>query len=226
MHHGQGQIAETFWKTEKAAARILCAPELIPLPGQYLLASDASDAPLPVPVFSAGFSADGFLAAPPLPLAWTPGARLQLRGPLGRGFEIPNSARRVALIAFDDSPTRLLSLLLLALQQNAAVTLLCDSALPDLPSEVEVQPLAALADIFAWADYAAFDAARESLSELKSRLGLVKQLKAGDEAQILIRAPMPCGGLAECGVCALTVQHHWKMICKDGPVFDLRAMWD
>jgi NAD(P)H-flavin reductase len=37
----------------------------------------------------------------------------------------------------------------------------------------------------------------------------------------LVVAPMPCGGLAECGVCAVTTRRGWKLACKDGPVFDL-----
>ncbi len=225
MSQGLGQVVEVFWETKSAAARIACPPEMIPAPGQYLQASAASDSPLPVPVFSAGVSADGFLAAPPLPTAWTPGTRLHLRGPLGRGFALPVSARRAALAALGDSPARLLPLIAQALRQGAAVTLLCERAPADLPAEVEVQPLSALTEAFAWADYCALDAARESSAEVRSMLGVEEQARAGNEAQILVRAPMPCGGLADCGVCALTVTRGWKMACKDGPVFDLRELW-
>ncbi len=225
MHQGLGQVAEIFWEMESAAARIVCPPELIPAPGQYLQASVASDSPLPVSVFQAGLSADGFLAAPPFPAVWLPGTRLRLRGALGRGFKLPAAARRVALAALDDSSARLLPLMNLALQQGAAVTLLCRRAPVELPPEVEIQPLAVLADAFAWADYTALDAPRRSVAEVKSMLELGEQAGAGGEAQILVDAPMPCGGLADCGACALTVHHEWKMACKDGPVFDLRAVW-
>jgi len=44
------------------------------------------------------------------------------------------------------------------------------------------------------------------------------------EAQVLVVTPMPCGGLAECGVCAFTTRRGWKMACKDGPVFDLSEL--
>jgi len=30
--------------------------------------------------------------------------------------------------------------------------------------------------------------------------------------------------LAECGVCALSNDQGWKMICKDGPVFNLKEI--
>lgn len=153
-----------------------------------------------------------------------PGARLNLRGPLGRGFSLPASARRVALIAFDDSPSRLRGLIRLALEREAALALVCAHAAEDLPEEVEVQPLRAMDEIIEWADYIAFDAARESLLELRARLEKRRQVIVSREAQILIRAPMPCGALAECGVCAVMIRHEWKMACKDGPVFDLKDL--
>lgn len=222
MHTGEGQLLELYYETERAAARILCPPRLIPAPGQYLLAHDGSDAPLAVPVFPAGLAADGFLAAPSLPRAWTPGTQLHLRGPLGRGFSLPLTARRVALLAWDDSPARLLALLPAALKQDAAVTLVCQTAPRDLPPEIEVQPLQALAETLAWADFLAVDAGRESLPGLRSKLGERNQPSA--EIQVLVRTQMPCGALAECGVCAVRIRGGWKMACKDGPVFDWREL--
>jgi NAD(P)H-flavin reductase len=222
MHTGEGQLHELYYDAERAAARILCPPLLVPAPGQYLLAHDGSDAPLPVPVFPAGSAADGFLAAPSLPRTWSPGTHLHLRGPLGRGFSLPLTARRVALLAWDDSPARLLALLPSALKQGAAITLVCKSAPRDLPMEVEVQPLQALGEALSWADFLAVDAGRESLPGLRSRLG--EQNQATAEIQVLLRTQMPCGALAECGVCAVRTRGGWKMACKDGPVFDWREL--
>ncbi|MBI3174578.1 MAG: hypothetical protein HYZ25_12710 [Chloroflexi bacterium] len=218
MHIGQGQLFELYYDDGRAAARILCSPLLVPAPGQYLLAHDGSDAPLAVPVFQAGPAADGFLAASPLPRAWTPGTALHLRGPLGRGFSLPATVRRLALLAWDDMPARLLALLPSALRLGAAVTLVCESAPRDLSAEVEVQPMKALDEVLAWADFLAVDAERESLPGLKERLGGRNQLSV--EAQVLVRTAMPCGALAECGVCAVRVRNGWRMACKDGPVFD------
>ena len=79
-----------------------CPPNLIPSPGQYLLAGDGSDSPLPVPLFHTDSAPQGFLAAAPVPDWWHPGLELSLRGPLGRGFTLPVSARKVGLIAFDE----------------------------------------------------------------------------------------------------------------------------
>ncbi len=219
MKTSTGRLAEIYLDSR---AQILCPPQMIPAPGQYLLAhAPASVSPLAVPVFFSDSVANGFLAAPYLPLSWTPGTHLNLRGPLGHGFFIPAFARKVALIAFDESPERLRGLISIALIQDAEVVLVCNTQVGDVPESVEVQPLQALKDIYQWADFTAFDVARENLDRIKEILGFGNKAGAPREAQVLIRAPMPCGAIAECGVCAINVHHEWKMICKEGPVFDL-----
>jgi hypothetical protein len=223
MKNGAGQLAEIYLDS---CARIICPPELIPSPGQYLLAhAHGSDAPLAIPVFFSDSAPNGFRSAPYLPLSWTPGTQLDLRGPLGHGFSVPAFARKVALIAFDESPARLRGLISIALKQEAEVVLVCDTSVDNVPEAVEVQPLQAMNDIYQWADYAAFDVERENLNQLWGMLGKGNQAKGPREAQVLVRAPMPCGALAECGICALTVRHEWKMICKDGPVFELNSIF-
>ena len=94
-----------------------------------------------------------------------------------------------------------------------------------------MQPLEALADVLSLADYIALDAAREHLYQLGERLGWFNQDNAEGsrwavlrEAQVLVRAPMPCGGLAECGVCSVRLKTGWRLVCKDGPVLDWREL--
>ena len=216
------RILERFLNDRRAAARIACPPTLIPAPGQYLLAHNlASDDPLAVPVFLAGDSPEGFLAAPPLPRTWYPGMTLSLRGPLGRGFTLPASARRVALAAIDVSPAYLLALIQPALALGAAVALVCDSPPDDLPADVEIHSLAAFGEVSRWADYLALAAPRASLPELRARLGRGNPPKFPTVAQVLIVAPMPCGSLADCGVCSVDGRGGVRLACKDGPVFDL-----
>jgi NAD(P)H-flavin reductase len=222
MKIGQGQLFEIYLDS---SVRIICPPELIPAPGQYLLAhASASDSPLAVPVFFSDSAPNGFHSAPLTNSAWMPGMRLNLRGPLGHGFSIPAFSRKVALIAFDESPARLRGLISIALKQGAEVVLISNSTVDDVPEAVEVQPLQAMLDIYQWADYAAFDVGRENLNQLMEKFERMRQAKGPHEAQVLIRAPMPCGALAECGICALIVRHEWKMICKDGPVFELKEL--
>jgi hypothetical protein len=225
MKNGQGQLTEIYLDSR---AWIVCPPNLIPAPGQYVLAhARGSDSPLAVPVFFSDSVPNGFRSAPCLPSSWKPGTQLNLRGPLGHGFSVPAFARKVALIAFDESPARLHGLINIALKQGAEVVLVSNTVMDDMPEAVEVQPLQAINDIYQWADYAAFDVARENLPRLIKMLGTANPALSASkgQAQVLVRAPMPCGALAECGVCALTIRHEWKMVCKDGPVFDLNSIF-
>jgi len=221
MYVDKGQVVELILEGGLRHARISCDRKLFPAPGQYLIAGTASQSDLlPVSLFSTGSTSESFTASAPIPDYWTPGMELALRGPLGNGFALPPSARKIALVAFDDSPTRFQVLMQNALKQGAAVVLISDSDEIQSPDEVEVQPLSTLGEIVEWADYIAVDAARENLSGLKELMGEQNQTSVKKEAQVLVRTSMPCGGIAECGVCAVTLSSGWKMACKDGPVFD------
>lgn len=224
MHTGKGRVVEMILANGLRHARLTCAENLIPTPGQYLLASDDSHAPISVPVFYTDFSPEGFIAAAPIPDSWIPGREIYLRGPLGRGFRLPSSARRIGLVTLTDSAARLYGLIQPALKQEAAIALVSDLRIDNLPDEVEVHPLSALAEIIEWADYVALDIARENLPGLREQIFNGSQANAPIKAEVLVRSPLPCGGMAECGVCAVTVKSGWKMACKDGPVFDLEEL--
>lgn len=223
MSQATGELVEITLENGKIGGRLLCAQALVPSPGQYLLAHDpTSGAPLAAPIFKAGSSPAGFLIAPPIPEVWHPGISLVLHGPLGRGFALPPSARCVALAALGETAARLKPLLSVALEQDASVVLVSDLDLPGLPPAVEIQPVVALPEVAAWADYLALDLPRESLPGLREKLGTGGQ--AAVKVEALVLTPMPCGGIAECGVCAVPVRHGWKLACKDGPVFDIKLL--
>jgi len=225
MHISKGYIVELVLIDGQRLVQISCPSNLIPSPGQYLLAGSASSSdPLPAPLFYTESTPQGFIASAPVPDHWNPGREIYLRGPLGHGFSLSTSARKVALIAFDDTSSRLRGLIPLALKQGAAVVLVCESDKENLPDEVEVQPLSVLGEVLAWADYAAFDVLRENLPGLKQRLAETNQVSVKGEAQVLVRTQIPCGGVAECAVCAVVTKSNWKMACKDGPVFDLNGI--
>ncbi|MCC6500161.1 MAG: hypothetical protein IT313_07830 [Anaerolineales bacterium] len=223
MQTGKAQVTELILLDGLRHARIACPADLIPTPGQYLLVGDDSFAALPASLYFTDSAPDGFIAAS-APESWTPGMTVHVRGPLGRGFNLPASARKVALVACDESPTRLRGLIQPALKQGAAIVLLTDSSAENLPDDVEVQPLAALGEIVAWADYAALDVRREGLPELVKRLGELSQAAPLKEAEVFIHTPAPCGGVSGCGVCAVVTKSGWKLACKDGPVFGLREI--
>jgi dihydroorotate dehydrogenase electron transfer subunit len=177
------------------------------------------DDPLSVPLFSAGLAAGGFLAASPIPKNWLPGISLNLRGPLGKGFSLPPSARTVALVVLGESSHRLTALIEPALAQGAAISLICDLLPTGLPDEVEIMPVTSLAEAVHWADYIAIDMPKDNLQSLPD---LFQSIHIIGNAQILLSAPMPCGGRGDCGVCAVNVKRGYKLICKDGPVFNVK----
>jgi dihydroorotate dehydrogenase electron transfer subunit len=219
MGIGKGTIVEVY-VGKNAAARLSCPSGLVPGPGQYLMAEElvGTGELLPASIFPAGPADGGFLIASPVPKTWTPGTSLNLRGPLGNGFRLPTASRAVALAAFGETAQRLSALIEPAIAQGAAVTLLCAQPPHGLPNEVEIMPLGSLKDVIQWADYLALDMPREMTRSLPELF----QPTVSCEAQILVTTPMPCGGRGDCGVCAVSMKQGFKLICKDGPVLDLR----
>lgn len=205
------------------SAWLTCPAKAIPSAGQYALATDPGDAfqPLSMPLFPVRISGEGFLGASPYQVAWVPGTALEIRGPLGRGFKLPPTARNVALVGLGETIARLRPLIPNALDQEVAVALFTDAPLPQLPSAVEAYPLSALPELLTWADFIAIDLPITALPELRARLGLGAQARLSFPGQALIQAPMPCGGMAKCGVCAVPARRGWKLACEDGPVFQL-----
>ena len=224
MRLHSGQVTEIQLDSSgKLAAWISCPQEAIPGPGQYLMAMD-NDSILPTPLFLGTRVDNGFLTAPSIPTGWAPGTRLQLRGPLGKGFHIPTSALKLAFVALTDTSARLLSLIRPALNEDRSVALFTDTPLPPIPSDLEAHPLETLPEFISWADFLAVDLSIQDLPRLRQTFGLTPQEYLTCRGQALVLAPMPCGTLADCGVCALKVRNTWKLVCKDGPVFNLKDL--
>ncbi len=204
---------------------IRCPADAIPAPGQYLLADDpAADSALGVAVFAGESTPEGFLALPSVPVPWQPGVRLHLRGPLGHGFRLPQGIRRLALAALGETAARLSPLALQAVADGMEVALFTSAPLPALPAAVEAYPESDLPANLPWADWLALDLPLHRLAGLRSALGLGPEGHLSCPAQALILTPMPCGGLADCGVCSAPARRGWKLACKDGPVFDLSEL--
>jgi len=222
---GEGTVTELLLSHGLPTARITCSPGLIPSAGQYTLAHEqGSPAPLADVLFVLRADADGFVCAPAIPKEWRPGSRLAMRGPLGNGFLLPPAAKRVALIVAANGPARLLALIGPAFRGGASITLVCDDPPDDVPLQVEVQPWRAVAEVCRWSDYAAFDVEREYLPEMMKGLGNDRGRLMGGEAQALVRTPMPCGAMADCGVCTVRTRRGPQLACKDGPVFDFSLL--
>ena len=216
------QVIEILSIAGQLSARLSCPPQAVPKPGQFVLAKD-QEAILPVPLFLNELSPQGFIAAPFVPTHWIPGTSLNLFGPHGNGFNIPDNLRHLGLIALGKTVARLLPLVYEALSQHTDVALFTNNPLPAIPYALEVFPLSMLKDYFSWADYIALDLHIESIPDLRSILGLPGQLHC--PAQALILTHMPCGGLGGCGVCALhSSTRKYKLACSDGPVFSLNEI--
>jgi hypothetical protein len=209
----------------RSSAWIACPPGAIPAPGQYLKAHAPGMAGevLPATLFAAENSAQGFRAASPIPAGWLPGTDLRLWGPLGNGFRLDWNVRRLALAALED-PSRLMPLIAQSLERGIDITLCADGLLPPLPASVEVVPLNALPEVLVWSDFLVLDAPLLKLPGFGALLGLRPEGYLPCPAQVLIHADMPCAGMAECGVCAVPTRRGWKLVCQDGPVFDLSVL--
>lgn len=221
MATGSATIIELRLEADGLSGRITCPPGLRPAPGQYLLGSGPEPyEPLPVVLFPSRIGSDDLELTPGLPPTWTAGMPLALRGPLGHGFRMPPSARRVALAGLEESPARLLPLVDQALAQHAAVAIYARRAPRGLPEEVEVLPMELLPEAHAWADFLALEARPSTLPDLNDRLGLKPFQHPGCMTQVLVITAMPCSGLADCGVCAVPTHAGWALTCSEGPVFD------
>jgi NAD(P)H-flavin reductase len=235
MHTYTARIREIRLEAQSQAFWIECPAKAMPAPGQYLLASNAADVdvPLSTVLFPANYEKEAFFAVPQLdkavkqaadPIRWVPGDELRLRGPLGHGFDLPYSVRRLALVDLDGGGLRLLPLVSLALINGADVALFSDEPPAMLPSSVEINPLRNLSEAVSWADFIAFDVSLEQVEKLTEFLGLTAGQHLPCPGQALVATPMPCGCVAECGACAVQVKHRWKLACLDGPVFNLRDL--
>lgn len=221
MRTYKARLTEIQVDGNQQTAWIECPPDAIPTAGQYVMAY-APVEPLSVlgtPLFRGDASGEGFLAAPPLEATWIPGTQLVLRGPLGHGFSL--QGHHLALATLGDTVMRLLPLATEALQRGDAVTLFTDAPLPSLPASIEIYPLGSLPEALTWADCLAVDLPLEALIGLRASLGLKKGEWLPMRAQVLVHTPMPCGGLAECGACAVPARRGYRLVCKDGPVFEL-----
>ena len=216
------------------AAQIDCHPRLLPSPGGYMLAHNPNEpeAVLGCVLYPQGLPASmedalnsATISLGPIPRTWHPGTNLELRGPLGRAFTLPSAVRNLALIALGETAGRLLPLIPLALQGGADIAVFSDVALPPLPPIIEIRSLKAIPEGIAWADFLALDLPLENIPILRETLHLAPHDYLPCPAQVLVSTPMPCAGIADCGVCALPWRKKgYALACKDGPVFNLNQL--
>jgi hypothetical protein len=193
----------------------------LPKAGQYYqaFAPELSEAAA-LALFPCGMMPGETLLHGDIPLTWGAGTNLQLRGPLGKGFNIPASAGRVVLAAWQTPAVSLRPLIGAALAQGAAVVVYGSDTSPDLPADVEANPLDQLPEALDWASYLAVETQRQDLPALAEMLAVKPGHIGKCNIEVHVRTPLVCGGVASCGVCAVPLHKGgYGLACKDGPVF-------
>jgi dihydroorotate dehydrogenase electron transfer subunit len=226
---------------------VLAAPTIVSglAPGRFVLADLGGY--LRAPLFPAQMEAEAFavLACPGhLAAALRPGSEVNLIGPLGRGFEVPETTRRLLLIADTPHLPALLSLLETGFLSTDPVSLSAALLLsapttgelypirllpPDLEVHVvtgdgsaghEGSPLDLLPDLVRWADCVCVASDPADYLAIAEIVREVRIKPSRRFAQALVVPEMACG-VGACQGCAVKVARSTKLACTDGPVFDL-----
>ena len=229
------------------------APEIAALarPGQYVMVrcGDGQEMPLKRPLSVHRISQDSvafLFAVVGRGTQWLAQRRegdcLDLFGPLGNGFEVHPSSRNLLLVAGGIGIAPLVALAGQAVTTGRSVTLIIGDTTssriyPDhlLPSGVK--PLIATEDGSSGAKGMATDLLPQfipgadqvfacgplpmyhRLAEMSSQLG-------GEPIQVLLEAVLGCG-VGACLSCTVETKQGQKLVCKDGPVFELsEIVWD
>jgi dihydroorotate dehydrogenase electron transfer subunit len=170
-----------------------------------------------------------------------PGDAIRLFGPLGRGYSVKPSARNLLLIAGGIGVAPLVWLADERVSRGDSVTVLIGARSADqlypaalLPPEVEVVTCTddgsagrkalvseLVPEFLLWADQAFACGPTPMLRALK---GEVLRAVWRKPVLALLEERMACG-TGICYSCAVETRHGMKLICKDGPCFDLREVY-
>ena len=223
MRRVKGLVSALQLESREEKALVACPQQVIPEPGQYLLAAEHG-AIQGTPLFLSGTWKQGFVAPKPYPSSWQPGTQLTLFGPLGNGFQLPGDVQRLALVALGNSVSRLLPLLDRMKGENSGSTIFSDLLFSDLPPVLEAYPIESLPESITWADFIVVDCPLDRLEDMATLFYKSTHEPETLRGQILIDTNIPCCGIGKCGVCAVKINRSWKLACEDGPVFDLSGV--
>jgi dihydroorotate dehydrogenase electron transfer subunit len=164
------------------------------------------------------------------------GDRIDVLGPIGRGFQVNDVCRNLLLVAAGSTAPEpdigpLLALVDPALASGRSVTLAQaapsdDRAYPvlALPPAIEViraieaDVVDRLDDALAWADQVFACGPRDFTARLADRIASIRMRVPRGFVQALNPIVLPCG-VGACGTC----RHGLRLACVDGPVFELRT---
>lgn len=169
------------------------------------------------------------------------GETVNLLGPLGHGFTLPDTARNILLAGDSTHVPLLASLANAAARRSKNVTLALHLPskryAPHTPLHPAVELLLItddgsggyrgdffqrLAPLIRWADALAAVGNRTFYRSLKTVIAGVHLFPVTGYAQILLTdAPLHACGTGVCGICTVKTAHGVKLACADGAVFDL-----
>jgi dihydroorotate dehydrogenase electron transfer subunit len=160
-------------------------------------------------------------------------------GPAGSPFAEPLGGSNLLLLGRGAALPALLFLARRAIERKAAVELLAASddsdSLPPpylLPADVGYQASAsgavALADLLSpqvigWADHIAVAAPPAELPAISAAIRSHRLRWPDGFAEVILAGPIPCV-TGTCRACLVTTRDGARLRCREGPVFDLRAL--
>jgi len=177
-----------------------------------------------------------------------PGDLVYAWGPLGRGYSLRIPGQNLLLVGGGIGIAPLLWLADEAVEKAKSVVLVAgarsrDGVFPaeQVPSEVEVvvttedgslgrkgRVTDAFAEYFSWADQVFVCGPNPMfavLAELVHRLEGGQRARGRKPVQALLEAPMGCGTGICYGCAVFDRRGQPRLVCKDGPRFDIREIW-
>lgn len=169
------------------------------------------------------------------------GDALDILGPLGKGFSVQRTAKNLLLVGGGMGVAPLVGLAEAAVKQGRSVTLLLGAQTAALvypshllPAEVELHVatddgstgkhglVTSLVPEFAdWADQVF---ACGPVPMFRSLAQTCRDLMRHKSVQVLMEANMACG-FGACLGCSIETRRGRKLVCKDGPRFELRDLF-
>jgi dihydroorotate dehydrogenase electron transfer subunit len=169
------------------------------------------------------------------------GEELTLFGPLGKGYEVDRQTQNLLLVAGGLGVAALIALADEAIERGKSVTLLQGARAASkmyppeqLPNEVEVLSATddgstgyrgpvtdLLTSHLSWADQV-FACGPNAM--FRSMSGVLREARTGKPVQALLEERMGCG-TGICYGCAAFTRQGVKLVCRDGPRFELRDVY-
>jgi dihydroorotate dehydrogenase electron transfer subunit len=169
------------------------------------------------------------------------GAMLDMLGPLGRGWQIDDSTRTIAMVGVATHAAALFALAQHAVTHGRAASVILGAVSREvapppfwLPAAAEYNVAVSRADASAalaqlddqtlrWADMLAIALPDAYWSRVARRVDDVRIRWSRGFAQVAVLPPMPCC-VGVCGACAIETRKGSRLACVDGPVIDLRDL--